>query len=272
MVKFGPSGNDEKFYADGNKSSLDAPRWLNGIGLDAYEISFGRGIRMTEKTASIIGEQAKKHGVQISVHAPYYINLANLTSFDKNYNYIKRSLELLFLMGGNRLVVHTGSQMDMTREVAIQNCRDSLEKIIKKLDNDGISDFLLCIETMGKYTQIGDVNEICDLCKVDKRIIPTLDFGHINCLEQGNMNIEKIFKSIKIFDKIHIHMSFIEFGAKGEIRHLTLNDTKFGFDVQDILSRVKAGNFEAVVICESANVMAMDSIKLRNFYLLKTSN
>ena len=92
MVYFGPAGNDVKFYADGNKSSVDAPRWLASIGLNAYEISFGRGIRMTEKTAEIIGHQAETYGVKISVHAPYYINLANNDSLEKNYHYIKRSL------------------------------------------------------------------------------------------------------------------------------------------------------------------------------------
>ena len=80
MVYFGPAGNDAKFYADGNKSSVDAPRWLAGLGLNAYEISFGRGIRMTDKTAEIIGKQAAIYGVKISVHAPYYINLANISS------------------------------------------------------------------------------------------------------------------------------------------------------------------------------------------------
>ena len=77
MVRFGPAGNDIKFYADGNKSSVDAPHWLAGLGLDAYEISFGRGIRMTDKTAEIIGRQAETYHLKISVHAPYYINLAN---------------------------------------------------------------------------------------------------------------------------------------------------------------------------------------------------
>ena len=117
MVRFGPAGNDVKFYADGNKSSVDAPRWLSEMGLNAYEISFGRGIRMTDKTAEVIGKQAEIYDVKISVHAPYYINLANKESLEKNYHYIKRSLELLFKMGGNRLVIHVGSQMQMTRDI-----------------------------------------------------------------------------------------------------------------------------------------------------------
>ncbi|MCQ2382063.1 MAG: TIM barrel protein, partial [Clostridia bacterium] len=198
MVRFGPAGNDVKFYAEGNQSSVDAPRWLAGIGLNAYEISFGRGIRMTDKTAQIIGKQAELYDVRISVHAPYYINLANSVNLDKNYHYIKRSLELLKLMGGNRLVVHTGCQMQMTREEALSNCRKSLEIILKRLQDEGFEDFWLCLETMGKYTQIGNLDEVCELCMLDaKHLIPTVDLGHMNCLAQGKLNLTDVFKQLQ---------------------------------------------------------------------------
>lgn len=269
MVRFGPAGNDEKFYADGNQSSIDAPRWLQAMGLTAYEISFGRGIRMTEKTARIIGEQAAKHGVAISVHAPYYINLANLGSYDKNYHYIKRSIELLHLMGGNRLVVHVGSQMTMSRPEALANCRDSLARVVKQLAADGIDDYWLCIETMGKYAQIGNIDEICDLCTVDlQHIMPTVDFGHLNCLAQGQLDIPYIFTKLQPFAHAHYHISFIEYGPKGEIRHLTLADQQYGFDLRQIMQLIKQRSGDDTVICESAQIMAQDSRRLADFYLL----
>ena len=270
MVYFGPAGNDAKFYADGNKSSVDAPRWLAGLGLNAYEISFGRGIRMTDKTAEIIGKQAATYGVKISVHAPYYINLANNDSLEKNYHYIKRSLELLALMGGNRLVVHVGSQMQMTREVAIHNCKQSLQIILERLHADGFDNFWLCLETMGKYTQIGNLDEICELCALDtEHLMPTVDLGHMNCLAQGQLNLEAVFQKLAIFPKVHFHISFIEFGLKGEIRHLTLADQQYGFDLAVVMNflRLRPGN--DVVICESDSIMAQDSLKLQSFYLQK---
>lgn len=266
-LRIGPAGNDAKFYADGNKSSIDAPRWLQQMRLNAYEISFGRGIRLTEKTAQIIGQQAKAHDVQISVHAPYYINLANMGSFDKNYHYIKRSLELLFLMGGKRLVIHVGSQMDLTRDVALANCRKSLTQIVAKLAADGINDYFLCIETMGKYTQIGNLDEICDLCQVDPRVIPTVDLGHLNCLAQGQLDIDAIFGKLANFKSVHFHISFIEFGAKGEIRHLTFADTQYGFDLRHVMQLLKQRDGDDTVICECAEIMAQDAVKLLDFYL-----
>lgn len=270
MVRFGPAGNDVKFYADGNQASVDAPRWLASIGLNAYEISFGRGIRMTDKTAQIIGVQAAKYDVQISVHAPYYINLANVENLEKNYHYIKRSLELLALMGGKRLVVHVGSQMQMTREMALDHCQQSLKIILTRLHDDGIDNYWLCLETMGKYTQIGNLDEICDLCMIDpQHLMPTVDLGHMNCLAQGQMDLQHVFTQLQNFPQVHFHISFIEYGLKGEIRHLTLSDQQFGFDLAVVmrLLRMRPGN--DVVICESNQIMAQDSLKLLDFYLQK---
>ena len=265
MVRFGPAGNDLKFYSDGNKSSVDAPRWLASMGLDAYEISFGRGIRMTDKTAEVIGRQAEQ-----SVHAPYYINLANSESLEKNYHYIKRSLELLALMGGERLVVHVGSQMQMTREEALENCKESLKLILSRLHKDGFKDFLLCLETMGKYAQIGNLEEICMLCQIDPRhLVPTVDLGHMNCLAQGELNLEKVFAQIQKFAQVHFHISFIEYGAKGEIRHLTLADQQFGYDLEQVMRYVRLRRGTDVIICESDSIMAQDSLLLRDFYLQK---
>jgi len=268
MVRFGPSGNDVKFYADGNQSSVDAPRWLSGIGLNAYEISFGRGIRMTDKTAQIIGAQAAAHDVKISVHAPYYINLANTENLEKNYHYIKRSLELLALMGGDRLVVHTGCQMQMTREEALRNCRQSLQTVLQRLRDDGFENYWLCLETMGKYTQIGNLDEICDLCALDpQHLMPTVDLGHMNCLAQGQMDLERVFTQLQKFPQVHFHISFIEYGPKGEIRHLTLADEQFGFDLALVMKLLRERPGNDVVISESDSIMAQDSLKLRDFYL-----
>ncbi len=270
MVRFGPAGNDVKFYADGNSSSVDAPRWLATMGLNAYEISFGRGIRMTDKTAEVIGNQAVNYDVKISVHAPYYINLANKDSLEKNYHYIKRSLELLVKMGGNRLVIHVGSQMQMTREEALKNCEQSLKIILKRLEQDGFDNYLLCLETMGKYTQIGNMDEICVLCAIDtEHLIPTVDLGHLNCLAQGRLEIEKIFQQLAVFPQAHFHISFIEYGLKGEIKHVTLNDQKFGFDLNLVMNLLRQRPGNDIVISESDSIMAQDSLKLQSFYLQK---
>jgi Endonuclease IV (EC 3.1.21.-) len=74
---FGPSGNSQSFYDEGHKSTTEAPEWLKKRGLDAFEYSFGRGVRIREGTAREIGNAFVKEGITLSVHAPYYINLAS---------------------------------------------------------------------------------------------------------------------------------------------------------------------------------------------------
>ena len=77
MIKFGPSGNSQSFYDDGRKATADMPEWLSARGLDAFEYSFGRGVAIGEATANLIRDKAVEYGIEISVHAPYYINFAN---------------------------------------------------------------------------------------------------------------------------------------------------------------------------------------------------
>ena len=77
MIKFGPSGNSESFYAMGYKHTEQAAKYVRDFGLDCFEYSFGRGVNMSEAKAVSIGEAFREEGVEISVHAPYFINFAN---------------------------------------------------------------------------------------------------------------------------------------------------------------------------------------------------
>jgi len=269
-VRFGPAGNDELFYEQGHKSSVHAPKWLHDMGLDALELSFGHGTRMTDKTAEQIGEEAKKYDIKISVHAPYFINLANNDAFAKNYNYIKRSMQILKIAGGTNLVMHVGSPGELDRAVAIQNCKDNLLCVLSKLDEDGFRDFdyRICIETMGRYKPIGTYQEICDICKIDPRIIPCIDFGHINCTEQGKLDIPTVMNYVLAHSgrEMHIHFSAIKFGVGGELKHSTLDDPKFGIDFKPLADYIKKHNLTPTIICESKNIMAQDAVKLKDKY------
>ena len=125
-----------------------------------------------------------------------------------------------------------------------------LKILVEKVKEAGYGDMYLCIETMGKQAQIGTYEEIIDLCKVDDIVMPTFDFGHINALTQGTLQTKEDFE--KIFDycletlgelrtkNVHIHFSKIEYGAKGEIRHLTFEDEKYGPNFQPLTEVLKA--------------------------------
>ena len=234
---------------------------------------------MSPETARKIGAEAAKYNIQLSVHAPYWINLANDENLDKNFNWIRQSLTLLKEMGGTRLVVHVASQGTLTREAALSNTKRNLSTVIKRLDEAGLNDWLMCLEVMGKYSEIGNVEEICALCKLDERLIPCLDFGHINCLTQGQLAtdptaIPEIMEYVgqelgqEKLSKIHVHWSAIEFGPKGERKHNIL-ESEWAFPFQPLAQVIREKNLSPTIICESAEIMAQDALKLMQMFNIK---
>lgn len=278
MIKFGPSGNCKTFYDEGFKRTIEAPAWLEKNGLDAYEYSFGKGFTLPDDTAVKIGEEMKKHGITISIHAPYYINFATPTDemAEKSYGYVLESLRKLRLIGGTHLVVHPASQGKMTREEAVELCKKRLHILKDKIIESGYTEMYVCLETMGKSMQIGTVDEILDFCTIYDKFLPTFDFGHINSLTQGSLKTYEDYKAIidKCIEKIgyertklsHIHFSKIEYGLKGEIKHLTLDDEIYGPEFEPLARVLKEYNLDCVVICESKEYMGRDAITLKNIY------
>ena len=278
MVKFGPAGNCKTFYDEGYKRTIEAPKWLKSKGLTAYEYSFGKGFTLPDDTAVLIGEEMKKEGVEISIHAPYYINFATPTDemAEKSYNYVLESLRKLRLVGGTRLVVHPASQGKMTREEAVELCKKRLHILKDKIIESGYEDMYICLETMGKSAQIGTYEEILDFCTIYDHFIPTFDFGHINALTQGTLkgydDYRKILdRSIEVigFDRTniaHIHFSKIEYAAKGEVKHLTLEDDIYGPEFEPLARAIKDLNLNPVVICESKEYQGRDAEILKDIY------
>jgi deoxyribonuclease-4 len=278
MVKFGPSGNDEAFYEEGYKESTQAPKWLNDKGLNLYEYSLGRGIRISEAKAKKIAEKAKENNIEISVHAPYYINFANpsLEAREKSIQYVLDSLRILKAFGGKKLVVHPGTQLKQERQTAFKNTAEGVEEMVERVYQEGYSDMFVCLETMGKTRQIGTVEEIVELCKIDKILMPTLDFGHINAVTQGSLKTKEDFKNVIDTVKnglgeyrtknMHIHFSKIEYTPKGEKVHLTLEDTVYGPEFEPLAEVIKEYGLTPTIISESKNIMAQDALKLKNIY------
>ena len=278
MIKFGPSGNDELFYNEGNKKSTEAPKWLKAMGLDLYEYSFGRGITIGAETAREIGQEAKKAGIEISVHAPYFINFGNpsLEAREKSIQYVIDSLKLLREFGGKKLVVHPGTQLKEDRETAFKCALEGVEQLVERVYAEGYSDMFICLETMGKTQQLGTVEEVVELCKIDKILLPTVDFGHVNAVTQGSLKTEADFR--RIIDLIrselgefkannfHIHFSKIEYTAKGEKVHLTLADTVYGPEFEPLAKVLKEYGLTPTIISESKDIMAQDALKLKNIY------
>ncbi len=278
MIKFGPSGNCESFYADGLKHSYQAAEWLSKKGLNAYEYSFGKGILLSDEMAAKIGEEMKKYGITISLHAPYFINFANPDDemVEKSYGYVIDSLKKLRILGGTHLVVHPASCGKMERSEAVALTKKRLNILKDRIIAEGLYDMYVCLETMGKSAQIGTVDEILDFCTLFDHYMPTFDFGHNNALTGGTLKTDAdyediIVKCLKTLGEyrtknVHIHFSKIEYSSKGEVKHLTLADTKYGPEFEPLARVIKKYNLEPTVICESKGIMAIDAMKLKDIY------
>lgn len=275
---FGPSGHDEQFVNDGLVSTLQMPKWLTDKGLYLFEYSFGRGVRISSETAEAIGNEADKYGVEISVHAPYFINFASVEQdkVDNSIGYLTSSLKALRHFHGNRCVFHPGSEGKQARSEAFSRTKDGFARALSVIENEGLDDLIVCPETMGKQAQIGTVDEIIELCKLGDNVYPCIDFGHVNSLLGGVLKTKDDFQRIidKMFDGIgekktknmHVHFSKIMYGAKGEIKHLTFEDSVFGPEFEPFCDVIVANNLTPHVLCESAGTQMRDALYMQNVY------
>ena len=280
MIKFGPSGNSLSFYEEGNKTTEQTPLWLKERGLDVFEYSFGRGVNLKDEKALILGELFKKHGIEITVHAPYYINFAGTDeNAGKSYNYLLDSAKKLQLLQGERVVFHPATQGKMERKEAFLLAKERLKVLTEYVYLNGLENLKFCPETMGKLGQIGTIEEIVDFCKVDKIFTPCVDFGHVNAREQGSLKTVNDYKtrleymiSELGFDRVknfHVHFSKIEYSLKGEVRHLTFDDNVYGPEFEPLVVALIDLGLTPTILCESNGTQAEDAIKMKEMYKVK---
>lgn len=277
-MKFGPAGNSDRFYTDGCRSSLQAPAWLAHLGLSAYEYPFGRGVSMSPETAEKLGKKAAEHGIALSAHAPYYINLANPDpqKRENSFRYILDAAQMLSRMGGERLVLHTGAVMKSERRDALRLCADGLRDAYRRLDDAGLSEIRLCPETMGRYSQIGDLKETLDLCLTDSRLIPCVDFAHLHALSGGGLKCEADFSAVldeaehvlgtDRAREMHIHFSTIQYTAAGEKMHRTFAEKEYGPRFEMLGPLLKQRGYKGRVICECRGTQADDALYMLRIF------
>ena len=248
------------------------------MGLDCFEYSFGRGVRMSAKKAHAIGAAFAKEGVELSVHAPYFINFANPDDemAAKSYNYVLDSAKMVREMGGRRVVFHPAAQGKDAREVAVSRAEDRLKILRDYIYLNGLQECMFCPETMGKLAQIGTVEEIARFCLVDEVYTPCVDFGHVNAREQGSLKTEEDYRRLLeyLLEKLgyermkhfHVHFSKIMYGAKGEIKHLTFADEVYGPEFAPLARVLKELKLEPYIVSESDGTQAEDALAMKRIY------
>ena len=279
MIKFGPSGNSESFYAMGYKHTEQPAKYVKDFGLDCFEYSFGRGVNMSEGKAVSIGDAFREEGIEISVHAPYFINFANPSdeSAIKSYGYVLDSAKFLKLFGGKRLVFHPAAQGKATRGDAVALTAERLKVLRDYIYMNGYEDLYFCPEVMGKLAQIGTLEEVVQLCKIDPVFVPCVDFGHLNAREQGSLKTYGDYKTrleymidelgYERVKNFHVHFSKIMYGGKGEIKHLTFEDTVYGPEFGPLAEALFELKLEPYIVSESDGTQAEDAKAMKQMYL-----
>ena len=168
-AKFGPSGSSESFLQEGYKHTYQAPAWLSKKGLDAFEYSAGNGITGGIATFQKIGEEARKHGILLSFHTPYFISLSGVEPEKrlKSIDYIEKSIAAAEAMGADTIVIHAGSASKISRAEAVYLAQDTMYKALEALPDTKVR---FGIETMGKQNQLGTLEEVLEICSISPRL------------------------------------------------------------------------------------------------------
>ena len=267
---FGPGGNCEAFQEVYKGKSMYAPQWVAQNGLSAYEYEAGKGIMASDETLMLIGEEARKHNIHMSLHAPYFISLSSVDPEKRanSVHYIADSLRAAELLGAKIIVVHTGSTAKMAREEALKLAASTIDMVLTQIEDNGVT---IGLETMGKLNQLGTLEEVIDLCKMSARLAPVVDFGHLNarsCKETYTTleSYQHIFESIaeglgdSFARYLHCHFSRIEYTqAGGEKRHLTLADTAWGPEPEPLMQLLCDMKLSPTIISESAGTQTADA-------------
>ena len=279
MTRFGPAGTADSFKAMGYKDTLQLPEYLEKFQLNAFEYQCGRGVRVNAEKVTKLGILCKERDIQLSLHAPYYISLSSVDpeKRDNSVEYILQSARAAKLMGADRIVVHSGSAGKMAREAALELAKETLKKAQDALDAEGLGEVIICPETMGKVNQLGDLNEVMALCQVDERMLPTVDFGHLNARTFGTIKGKADYEAIldTLEDKLgadrasrfHSHFSQIMHTAPGgEKMHLTFEDEEYGPQFEPLMELIAKKGWTPRFICESAGTQTEDAARMMEYY------
>ena len=254
MIKLGPGGTAGLGYDEGIKE-------IARLGLTALEVEFTHGVHMKNEVAKIIGQLAKKNNISLSVHAPYFINLASLEKAKINAS-IKRildSCERAHYLKATHVVYHSGffqkQDPKKVKEIITENTAFIMDKIKENNWKTTISP-----ELTGKPSQYGSISELLELKKETGCEI-TIDFAHQKARQQGKIDYAEIFDQIKSLKHIHAHFSGIVWTEKGERNHIITEEK----DIMPLAKEILKRKADITLINESPDPIG-DAVKTKKIF------
>lgn len=245
------------------------------MGLDGLELEFVHGVRISDKSREAVIDAVKNSGKIITAHAPFYVNL-NAREEEKVEASAQRIIETAMVadeLGGYSITFHAGFYLNQDAELVSEKISKQIQIITESLQNAG-NKIWIRPETTGKATQWGDLDEIIRMSKEFETVLPCVDFSHLHARYNGFWNTYDEFASIfeKIgnelgqiaLDNFHAHIAGIEYTAKGERKHLNLEESDFNY--KDLLKAFKDFGVKGAIVCESPNIED-DAKLLKDYYM-----
>ncbi len=231
LLRFGTVGSPATTPRPGTPAAIEYSRLL---GFDHLEIAWVQSVRVSDETCASIKAAAEQHGITLSIHAPYYINL-NSQSADLMRKSDERLLAAArkgFLAGARDIVFHPGSYHDQPPAEVYERVAEKLRELRAILDDEGV-DVILRPETMGKPAVFGALEETLRLSRDIPGVLPCIDFAHLHAREGQINSYEEFVAALDAvraalgergLHNLHAHMSGIDYGPRGERQHLPLNE------------------------------------------------
>lgn len=270
-LRFGPAGIPLRAKARSTKQGVIE---VKALGLDAMEIEFVRRISLSIDSASEVRETARKLDVVLTVHAPYYVNLASLDNekAKASAHRIYESAVVGYAAGAWSVCFHAAYYMGRDSETIYSVVKETLKDVVKKLQDEGIKIWLRP-ETTGSPSEFGTLSELLRLSNEVEMVLPVIDFAHIHARSAGSLHSYEDFDHIlseveralgkEALSNMHMHVSGIEYGDRGEIKHLNLNESDFRY--RELIKVLRDYHVKGVLICESPN-LEEDALLLKQVY------
>lgn len=264
-MRFGPAG-----YPSAGKTPEGSLEYTHNLGLDALEVEFVRGARIRPERAQEIGRKARELDIRLSCHAPYFIsfNSDTMETREKSISWVTDTAIAAHNLGAYLIVIHAAAY-GKHPETALENVVAGLSKCKDILDDEGVKDVILGVETMGKVGQFGTLDEIGEVMDQVDGVRPVLDVAHVHARGRGCLKTKEDMRVLTDHffqlcgDIAHFHISCIKYGDKGEISHLPL-DTKEP-DLQMLADILADSKQECNFICESP-LIEKDAVVFRDMF------
>ena len=255
-------------------SSVNGVLRVRELGLDAMELEFVRGVKMGDDLAYKVRSVSEAAKVVLTAHAPYYINLnsSEKAKVEASINRILETARVAHKAGGWSIVFHPAYYGKDSAEVVYDRVKEALKRIVGTLRDEGVAIWVRP-ETSGGLAEFGDLEEVVRLSQEVENVLPCIDFAHIHARSRGKYNSYEEFVEIfnylerelgkGVLKNMHMHFSGIEYGEKGEIKHLNLEESDFKY--VELAKVLKDYSIEGVIISESPNIEG-DALLLKNVY------